>query len=228
MKVGVFLTSDHDRIVMDTLFGSIRASLGIKLDISYLEINESLVDDSINYHLVVFDIGNNQSYLIDMVKRFERSMQVLVLISNDPNGYQDGFRLKANRYFVRPINVNELKVELMDLIKAMNREIHSLIVEDQWVDKRDILYLESENRGIRIVLKDREQVDKMSFSNWVEMIDDDRFVICHRGIFVNLMYVKEIEQDTIVLTNGKILPLSRRSRRVVLEQYHHYLKHYSM
>lgn len=45
------------------------------------------------------------------------------------------------------------------------------------------------------------------------------FVLCHRSYIVNLMYVSKLEKNTVILDDGKVIPMSKRCAKSVKEAF---------
>jgi len=52
-----------------------------------------------------------------------------------------------------------------------------------------------------------------------ESLEEYGFITCFKGILVNFRYISLIKEDTIVLSDGNIVPLSRRKAGETKKQY---------
>ena len=52
---------------------------------------------------------------------------------------------------------------------------------------------------------------------------DKRFMECYHHLLVNMAYINRVDEDTFQLKNGESIPISRRKRREVKQEYMHYL-----
>lgn len=84
------------------------------------------------------------------------------------------------------------------------------------VRPRDIRYVESDLRRVRVHLRDGvlESYGKLSD---LERVLPRRFVRCHQSFLVNLDYVESLETSDVRLTGGETVPVSRRHRVEVRE-----------
>jgi two-component system, LytTR family, response regulator len=86
-----------------------------------------------------------------------------------------------------------------------------------FVRQCEIIYLQSDNCYTRIYLADnlRYLICK-TLKNFEGELDSRIFLRCHKSFLVNRFFIKEIirRKDTcIVMTNGDIIPVSRRKHR---------------
>jgi DNA-binding LytR/AlgR family response regulator len=76
----------------------------------------------------------------------------------------------------------------------------------------DIHYIESSGRHI-VVVTEKNQYDCVGkISDEEKKLGGYNFVKCHQGYLVNVVYIKVIESNIILLTSGKEIPLSRHFR----------------
>ncbi|WP_020225065.1 LytR/AlgR family response regulator transcription factor [Holdemania massiliensis] len=99
------------------------------------------------------------------------------------------------------------------------------------VPTHDILYLEKSLRKIQFVCRKSKNTPLNSFSETIEKnhivittyggfdkyfsILPDNFVQTHRSYIVNMNYVKTVSNNTLVLFNDEIIPISRNFRKHV-------------
>lgn len=85
----------------------------------------------------------------------------------------------------------------------------------------DILYIESNKRYQQIHVKNliKPYVTSTTFQTLSDLLVNKGFIICYRGIMINYLAIKVINDDCIELKNGKTLPMSRRHASDTKEQY---------
>ncbi len=85
----------------------------------------------------------------------------------------------------------------------------------------DILYIESNKRYQQIHVKNliKPYVTSTTFQTLSDLLVNKGFITCYRGIMINYLAIKVINDDCIELKNGKILPMSRRHAVETKEQY---------
>ena len=81
---------------------------------------------------------------------------------------------------------------------------------------KDILWVESDGRCSKLVIKDYEIESPLGIGKLAEMLPTDDFVEIYKAIFVNIREIKRVGNDTVTMSNDRELPLSRRKRNDVL------------
>lgn len=90
----------------------------------------------------------------------------------------------------------------------------------------EILYLESQEKKIRIVKKSGEDTFYGNISRLAEKLEPQQFLLCHKSLLVNYRHIAEYQGDEIVLSNGETLPVSRRKKKFVMEQLQKWMTEY--
>ena len=81
---------------------------------------------------------------------------------------------------------------------------------------KDILWVESDGRFSKLVIKDHEIESPLGIGKLAEMLPTDDFVEIYKAIFVNIREIKRVGNDTVTMSSDRELPLSRRKRNDVL------------
>lgn len=82
----------------------------------------------------------------------------------------------------------------------------------------DVLYMESEKRKIRIVCRNQEYETYDKISSMLEKVGEG-FVQCHKSCIVNMRYIKELQNDRILLKNGMEVTVSRNRYHETKEKF---------
>lgn len=122
-------------------------------------------------------------------------------------------------YMIKPINRNDLYVNL----KLANVKIavnHYYVFRDGTHDVRliekDIVYLKVEGNYTEIHTKDKRYVERKSMKKILDELHFE-FIQIHRSFYVNPNFVIE-SNDSVYLSTGEVLPLSRTYKRALFEK----------
>ena len=96
-----------------------------------------------------------------------------------------------------------------------DREIKLYRIEGIDVDKDDIRYIEIIDRSVYIHLEYGFATSDLPLHHFQGILGDD-FVVCHRGILVNVKKIHKVSKDVLTLYCGTTLPVSRRSKNIVM------------
>lgn len=139
---------------------------------------------------------------------------LIVFITSQIEYMQTGYEVRAFRYLLKdqideglPKIWNDIIKELLDRQDAyfsyeFERKVYRLPI-------RDILYFESNLRRIVVHTKDSEnatlygKLDDLS-------VKYSSFIRVHKSYLINRRYIRMISAGTVVLSNGEVLPVSRK------------------
>lgn len=116
--------------------------------------------------------------------------------------------------------------EAVDLITGANS--NQVIFE--WGKKlracniHDIYYAEAELKNVHIWFANEETVVHLPFSRVEQILAIGDFIKVHRSYLVNCRYIHDIDEHTVTLKDGRVLPLSKYRGEDVRKQYAEYVK----
>jgi DNA-binding LytR/AlgR family response regulator len=99
--------------------------------------------------------------------------------------------------------------------KGKQEEVMTLFNGQQQfrVQADDIVFIESEHVYCKTVLKDgREVVARKSLKACLEELNSQDLFQCHRGFVINVKQVKSWDQQSVTLSNGAVVPVSRSKK----------------
>ena len=87
-----------------------------------------------------------------------------------------------------------------------------------------IQYLVSHDKYIIFTMEDGgEQSCRSTFSSICAMLEkESRFLLCNRGIMVNMDYIRKADKESFEMVNGTFLPIRRRSHLEIMKKYNDY------
>ena len=88
------------------------------------------------------------------------------------------------------------------------------------VSKSAILYVLHTGRFVYIHLTSQVLESYASFKELTDpLLKDERFLLCSRGVLINMQFVSKQQDNDFIMQDGSIQPISRRSRANVLKAY---------
>lgn len=170
---------------------------GERADIYFLDIQmENGTDDGIRVGKRLRSLG--EKGLIVYVTGFIDYVQV-------------GYEVKAFRYLLK----SQIGEKLPEVIRAAREELageeyfsFQVNRETVRVDRRKILYLESDRRQLHLIAEAETFCFYGSLDEAHEALGEG-FVRCHRSYLVNIGQIKKYSREQISLKNGDVLPISR-------------------
>ncbi len=153
----------------------------------------------------------------------------IVFVTNSQEYAVDAFSLNALHYIIKPIT----KEQLSEVFRRYSENLlKPYIMVFDGVDQikvflDSILYLESSHdsnahSNTHIITKSSCITVRKSLSE-TEKLVGEKFLKLHRGLIVNMDFIKQMGVDKCVLKNGAEETLSRNARRNIREKYKNYL-----
>jgi len=89
------------------------------------------------------------------------------------------------------------------------------------IRESEIVFVKSAGNYVEICIGDRTHVARGTLANFSKSLQSDSFVQIHRSYLLNTKHVAEVKEcgaglAEIRVNNGKVLPVSRKRRRQVL------------
>lgn len=184
------------------------------------------------FQLVLLDIYMKEFTGIDIAKKLydlDKNCNIIFFTSSLDH-ILEGYDVQAAGYILKPASKNYLS-----LAKALNRVMEKINIDnssitlltefgENTVFYRDIVYLEISMRNIYVHFVSGTIHVLGKFSDYEkQLLLDKRFLECYRNIIVNIDYVDKSLDYDFILKNGEKIPISRRKKAEVMNNYTTYL-----
>jgi len=221
---------EDDVTARDTLHQYLKNSLSkrsLEFDITEFINGESFMEkwDPHTYHIVFFDIYMDVLTGIEvakLVRQKDKLVKIIFLTTSDEFVF-DSFSVKATYYLLKPFVPEKLE-EAISYCFPESDDRNNLFVSTQngssIIDKDEIIYIEHIARSnyihtVREVIESKESFQELQ----KQFEEDSHFLICSRGILLNMRYIKEQEDSVFVMTDASRIPISRRLRKNVMARF---------
>lgn len=191
---------------------------------------EALIKDLPNHNFDVFllDICMHNMSGIEVAQAIrEQGKDVLIVfITSSKEFAMEGYRVHAVDYLVKPISYERI-CETMGWI-TKNLKIDSKVIEilsnrvRMKVKVSTIMYAEVFNTVCVLHTTQEEYRTYITLDELCGLLEDERFVRCHRSFLVNMDYVDKIEEHNFVLKNMTMVPIGRKNCTEVKKSYYTY------
>ncbi len=138
---------------------------------------------------------------------------LLIILTAYKERYKEGFVARAFRFMTKPIDNHELSENLSAVIEQLQIEQRICITTNGKMKKisgRQILYLCAQSGGSDIHTAKNVYYREESLIYWENLLSTNSFFRIHKKYLINLHYIKEVKNHTVILTNNEKLPVSRR------------------
>jgi len=142
---------------------------------------------------------------------------IIVFITSKIEFMQTGYEVKAFRYLLKEQISHGLKRVWNDIeteLAAKKDEYFVYEFERQTYRRsyREILYFESSLRRVTIHTKNNKNKNTDIFYGKLDDIEKSSpmFARIHKSFLVNKRHIRSLSADTVILSNGETLPVSRK------------------
>lgn len=183
-----------------------------------------LKSDVTVYDLVILDIYMGGLNGIDTAKELLHIHPKgrIIFCSSSNEFAEESYDVEAFRYLVKPISMEKLHQSL-DRFFQLFRDKKVLEYKYQRTTRRmllkEVMWIEAAGRH-SIIHTEKEQIEtNTSLAEFAEKLMGADFVKPIRYALVALKAVKEVTADTLVLSDGTEIPVSREKRKEIQEAF---------
>lgn len=208
--------------------------LDIAFKISYFSDGEDLIEH-INscekiYDIIFLDVYMKFSNGIDIAKKirkFDKECKIIFITSSKDHAI-DSYDVRAVYYILKPINEQKFSSAIKLAVESLSKENKQIVIKNKKGNYRvfykDILYAESKARIVNIYLKTNEVISFYSkLDDFIQNLQDERFLKCHKSFVVNMDYVLKIENACAFMKNDITIPISNTNISAIKEKYFNYV-----
>ena len=179
------------------------------------------------YQLVFMDVLMEDTNGIETAK-YAKSIipDLLVVFISTEAGYAvEGYEIEASGFLVK--NKVTYKDHFIRLMKRLEKKWSSSPILELSQDNlllhipySAILYVEIRNHCLTVHTEKKCYSLRMTMADFQPLLaGDNSFIECHRGILINLAQIKTLGNETVIMKDNAILPVSRRRRPELRHAY---------
>ena len=154
--------------------------------------------------------------------RERREDTVLVFITGIKDYVFDAFDLYAFQYLLKPIDEDKFAEVLARAVReaAKKKERRVLFIRSRnlTLDQSEILYIESRAKKVEIHTV-RQTIEIYAAMDELEGQLGENFYRCHRAYIVNMDFITEYDGESITLTNGDRVYLTKKKYGEFVKAY---------
>lgn len=179
-----------------------------------------------NYDVIFLDIempGSDGLEAAREIRKRDRTVGIIFITSLAQYAI-DGYEVQAIDFMVKPVGYYNFSVKLEKAFRFIEsrREQDILITNKEGIVRimvSEILYIEKDRDYLVIHTKDGCFRTRGSIKEIKDKIGMLPFSECTSGCLIHLDYVKRVGKESVVLTSGQELPLSRRQKKQFTQDY---------
>lgn len=178
---------------------------------------EEIVASEKRFDIIFLDIKMGGIGGIETARRLREKNNdtILIFVTGVREYVFDALDLYAFQYLLKPINERKFLEVLDRAVKEAekNTEKQELFIKSKklTVDQADILYIESSGKKVAIhIVGSKKIIEIYSSMDELEKELDKNFYRCHRSYIVNMSHIEEYNNDSITVTSGDRVYLTKK------------------
>lgn len=230
MKIAIVDDNKNDTVKFTQIVGEWNKKNDWPLDVYSYTSGEAFLE---NFNPGTFDVifmdifmnGMNGLETAQKIRQKDLMVFVVFLTTSDEHIYKAA-QLHIFDYVKKPLNKKRLFGVFDDIGKILPQHSRALSFtcgrHHVVIKLSDMLYIVSDNNYTRFITVNGEKRYRIPFSRVTQMLTDGRFLICVRGVAVNMDYIVRQEKATFEMADGEKFSIRRTGRKQIIETYEHY------
>ncbi len=203
---------------------------GVDFEIStFSDGDEITFDYEAKYDIIFLDIEMKRQDGMSTARKIRELDQdvIIIFITNMSNYAIHGYAVDAMSFLLKPVPYFAFSQELDKSIKRVksNKDGFILVPSDRGlikVNTKDIVYIESIKHQLFIHTDEDEYVIRDTMKQMESDLAQYNFFRCHSGYLVNLLWVKKIVKDEVIV-GDHTLKISRPRKKEFVEAFMTYI-----
>lgn len=176
------------------------------------------IEDGHTFDVYILDVEMPEMDGLQLAEKIRKQFPntIILFLTSYAEYATEGYRVRALRYIYK-MRMEEKLFEALDCaITELGKLDESSVTlkhfqEFYRIPYKDILYVQRVGRHLDIVTSSEDKkTDPRGISEFLYLLNDERFICIDRSCFVNIDYIKSTSTQDVTMTNGDILPISRR------------------
>lgn len=229
IKIAICDDNEKDITITNEIVKKFFESSNIDFEIRLFTSARDLLNNAASYQMIFLDIKLKDANGIEIAKHINHMNYEykLFLVSGHTEYLKDGYKVKAERYFTKPIDYNEFKIDMQEVIQDYIRNSSFILdpkVVKQKIYIKDILYVEILARKTYLHTKNKTYITPYTLSYWKDVLQPYCFSQSHKAFYVNLQNVEDYNHQEIYMNQQQsTIPLSRFYRDHFINDYIHFI-----
>lgn len=186
-----------------------------------------------SFDLIILDIFMkpfNGIQVAQVIRNHDRDVFIIFLTTSE-DFILEGYKVFAVGYFLKPLSEN------IDQFSKTFQYIFPKLVENQKklsvrvgsgeipIPYKNICYIDIDERHrLQIHLPNKQFSTNMTYDDCFNVLKtDSRFVECYHRILLNMNFIKLMDSDDFILTDGTKIPISKRKSKESKLKYMNHL-----
>ena len=234
MKWTIAITDDleMDRSRLEKDVSKWFAKQGLEAEVFCYESGPAMLADFApdKFQLAFLDIRMDDMtgiQLADQLRSLDASLLICFLTTSREYAF-DAFPLHPFDYLIKPYKEEQLNHVLAEALRALSGtepEISVRVSRGEYqVPYSHIVSVVSQGHAVTFKLSNGPELrSSMNFSEVERLLTaDERFLLCNRGILINMDHVSSMSDDLFTMTDGSVYGMRTKGRGDLIKQFSQY------
>lgn len=232
-KVAICDDDKEDIQILERFLQKIGAQLDIDFEISSFNDSRELLTCYSRpgaFDILFLDVEMPEPSGMELARKIrslpDRDTRI-VFVSSYPQYMRDSFNVQAFQYLTKPYSYEEFKKIILQITKDYDesRTTRLLVKTDyseELVNIYNIISIECSNAKKKIIHVQLEDYTVEAVGTIGELekeLEEYGFVSPCRGFLINIRHLHYFKNNEIVMSNGSIIPLSRRREKTIRNMF---------
>lgn len=227
IRVAICEDEREIQLLIEDYIKEILKSINVEYEIQKYNSGEELLECNLkNIDILLLDIQMGQLNGMDTARKIREvdNKMEIIFITSLIDYIQEGYEVRAYRYLLKPIKLEELEKHVLTCIKEIEKnKNHYILIKNKSntykIYSNEIKYIEVQKKDMRIHTINKTFDVKYSLEKIEKDLNSDEFVRCHKSFIINLNYVENIKLNTAILESGEEVSVSRYRYKDVKERF---------
>lgn len=187
--------------------------------------------DGPEYDITFLDVEMGEENGLDIKNMLQRDRKEthIAFVSGHGEVMGDAFGRNVYGFITKPIDYTEFAGKLGRILADILEDSRTLLVNTigkkcRIIYLKDVIYIEAAGKYSTIhTINEGGVFSENGVGFWENYLSNSGMMLCTRGKLVNLAYVADINDTSVLLNNGSSLDLSRRMKKTFKEVYKEYI-----
>ncbi|MDU1538244.1 MAG: LytTR family DNA-binding domain-containing protein [Paeniclostridium sordellii] len=226
IRIAICEDEKETQSLIENYLHNILKNINIEYEIQKYSLGEELLESNLKeIDILLLDIQMGQINGMDTARKIREvdNKMEIIFITSLIDYVQDGYEVRAYRYLLKPIELEELKKHVLTCIKEIENKNNYILIKNKSntykIQSNEIKYIEVQKKNMLIHTINKTFDVRYSLEKIEKDLKLGKFVRCHKSFLINLSYVENIKLNTAILESGEEVPVSRYRYKEVKEKF---------
>lgn len=199
------------------------------LDISEFESGECFLSSFISdqYDIIFIDYYLKEMTGIEIARKIRQqdAYVILIFITTSREHAVESYEVRASGYLVKPYDYESFEQTLYRAHIHKIQENRFICIENDKILLKSIIWCDRSGHYVQLHTKKQGCLRyRFSFVKLMDILSPyPQFLLCYRGVVLNMDHAKHIEESYFSMDNGDIVPFKQRDKLKLKKNFSEYI-----